>query len=379
MAKKTYNYNWTLKDAVFTKDKGKVFSCFACGGGSTMGYKLAGFDVLGCNEIDPKMIEAYKANHNPKYAYLEPIQTFKLRTDLPDELYNLDILDGSPPCSSFSMAGNREKDWGKDKVFREGQAEQVLDTLFFDFIDLAKKLQPKVVVAENVKGLLLGEAKQYVRQIYREFDLAGYYCQHWLLDASKMGVPQRRERVFFVAMRKDLAEPFLYNADMFTVVPKLELIFKEPEIKFGQYRTKAGKDYSHTERGKLMEHRIKTDKCMNDINQRLYNKNSGFNAMIWHDEDVCSTVTAGETNWRYFDGMACSDEDYILTGSYPMDYDFKTNSESGAKYMIGMSVPPIMTARIADEIYEQWLSKLNGFEKTDAGGANFLKSFETNA
>ncbi len=60
---------------------------------------------------------------------------------------------------------------------------------------MAKKLQPKVVVAENVKGLLLGEAKQYVRQIYREIDLAGYYCQHWLLDASKMGVPQRRERV----------------------------------------------------------------------------------------------------------------------------------------------------------------------------------------
>ena len=63
-----FPYRWTLADANFTKDKGKVFSCFACGGGSTMGYKLAGFDVLGCNEIDPKMMEAYKANHNPKYA-----------------------------------------------------------------------------------------------------------------------------------------------------------------------------------------------------------------------------------------------------------------------------------------------------------------------
>jgi DNA (cytosine-5)-methyltransferase 1 len=161
--KHNFPYKWTLKDAVFTKDKGKVFSCFACGGGS-FGYKLAGFDVLGCNEIDPKMIEAYKVNHNPKYAYLEPIQTFKLRKDFPKELYELDILDGSPPCSSFSMAGNREKDWGKDKVFREGQAMQVLDTLFFDFIDLAKELQPKVVIAENVKGLLLGNAKEYVWQ-----------------------------------------------------------------------------------------------------------------------------------------------------------------------------------------------------------------------
>ena len=139
-----FPYRWTLKDANFTKDKGKVFSCFACGGGSTMGYKLAGFDVIGCNEIDPKMIEAYKANHNPKYAFLEPIQTFKMREDLPRELYELDILDGSPPCSSFSMAGNREKDWGKDKVFREGQAMQVLDTLFFDFMDLARNYSLKL-------------------------------------------------------------------------------------------------------------------------------------------------------------------------------------------------------------------------------------------
>ena len=96
-----FNYNWSLKESKFTKDKGKVFSCFACGGGSTMGYKLAGFDVLGCNEIDPKMMEAYRLNHNPKYSYLEPIQDFKNRKDLPKELYELDILDGSPPCSSF--------------------------------------------------------------------------------------------------------------------------------------------------------------------------------------------------------------------------------------------------------------------------------------
>ncbi len=217
-----FPYNWTLKDANFTKDKGKVFSCFACGGGSTMGYKLAGFDVLGCNEIDPKMMGAYIANHNPKYSFLEPIQTFKERNDLPQELYELDILDGSPPCSSFSMAGNREKDWGKEKKFREGQAKQILDTLFFDFIDLAKKLQPKIVIAENVKGLLFGSAKSYVKRIYESFDLAGYYVQHFLLDASKMGVPQRRERVFFIALRKDLAESY----------PFLDLQFNEEPINF---------------------------------------------------------------------------------------------------------------------------------------------------
>ena len=107
-----------------------------------MGYKLAGFDVIGCNEIDHRMMYAYCQNNSPKFPFLEPIQTFKDRTDLPPELYSLDILDGSPPCSTFSMAGvncGREKSWGKIKKFREGQAEQVLDTLFFDFIDLATR------------------------------------------------------------------------------------------------------------------------------------------------------------------------------------------------------------------------------------------------
>ena len=197
-----------------------------------MGYKLAGYDVLGCNEIDPRMIEIYKKNHNPKYAFCEPIQEFKNKEDLPEELFNLDILDGSPPCSTFSMAGNRDKDWGKEKKFREGQAKQVLDTLFFDFIDLAKKLQPKVVIAENVKGLLLGDAIRYVQKIYEAFDNAGYYCQHFLLDAQYMGVPSMRERVFFICLRKDLAAPFLQVANLFDEKPFIDLTFNEKTILF---------------------------------------------------------------------------------------------------------------------------------------------------
>lgn len=354
--KHRFPYKWTLKDAIFTKDKGKVFSCFACGGGSTMGYKLAGFDVLGCNEIDPKMMAAYKVNHNPKYAFLEPIQTFKDRKDLADELYNLDILDGSPPCSSFSMAGNREKDWGKEKVFREGQTEQVLDTLFFDFIELAKKLQPKVVIAENVKGLLLGEAKSYVRQIYKEFDLAGYYVQHWLLDASKMGVPQKRERVFFIALRKDLAQPFMEQVDIFTILPKLKLEFNELEIKFSEVFN----DYTDrplTEHmKKIWQLRNNGDIDFENINLREYNKpNLNFNHKFLYKDKVCNTITANDLcvlfdypRYRNFDEL-CE------CGTYPKDYDFTGNKP---EYLIGMSVPPVMTAQIATEVYEQWLSKL---------------------
>ena len=94
------------------------------------------------------------------------------------------------------MAGSREKKWSVKKKFREGQAEQVLDDLFFHYIDIAKKLQPKVVVAENVKGLIQGNARGYVKQIFKAFKEAGYSCQLFLLNAAAMGVPQRRREHF---------------------------------------------------------------------------------------------------------------------------------------------------------------------------------------
>ena len=346
-------YEWNLKDANFTKDKGTVFSCFSCGGGSTMGYKLAGFDVIGCNEIDPKMMEAYITNHNPRHPYLESIETFKNRKDLPKELYNLDILDGSPPCSSFSMAGNREKDWGKDKKFREGQAEQVLDTLFFDFIDLAKELQPKIVVAENVKGLLMGNAKKYVIKIYEEFDKAGYYCQHFLLDASKMGVPQKRERVFFIAMRKDIATPFLKSIDLFTIAPELKLEFNEPEIPYKVIRQTEGNE-SAIGLSKMISYYWKLTSPGNAMSEN-HPKGSYFNEVKTAPNKVLPTIRANGLPYDYEIERTLFDDETKMAGSYPLDYDFKTNK---VVYLVGMSVPPVMTAQIAKQVYEQWLSKI---------------------
>ena len=350
------NYNWKLSEAVFTKDKGKVFSCFACGGGSTMGYKLAGFDVIGHNDIDPKMVEVYKENHKPKYSYLESITTFAKRKDLPKELYNLDILDGSPPCSSFSMAGNREKDWGKEKKFREGQELQVLDTLFFDFIDLAKELKPKVVVAENVKGLLLGEAKQYVIKIYKAFDEAGYTCQHFLLNASKMGVPQRRERVFFIALRKDLAGPFMQQVDMFTELPKLEVEFNEKEIPF--------KDFDSGKPGRKLSKcisewydKVFEGESVGNCIRRLGNKEKLFSySKVDPDKPLKTILSAYDSGeFRHDTQHYLHTDDIIKGGSFPVDYDFL---DVKPKYLVGMSVPPLMTGKIAEQIHKQWLSKL---------------------
>ena len=350
MSEHKFPYEWTLRDAKFTKDKGKVFSCFSCGGGSTMGYKLAGFDVIGMNEIDPRMAECYIANHNPKYSYIEPIQDFKLRDDLPDELYNLDILDGSPPCSSFSMAGNREKDWGKEKKFKEGQAEQVLDTLFFDFIDLAEKLKPKIVIAENVKGLIQGEAKKYVTKILDSFDKAGYFVSYKLLDASKMGVPQRRQRVFFYAIRKDLYDGLF--PELMGIKDSVNLEFNEEPILFGEIKNEESRKPIQSAIHKAYDYCMKIKsadfaKYFEDIE----GKRKYFNTRLIFKNRVCDTIKGDCTHVIAGEQGYINDLEIKLAGSYPLDYDFLKSKTS---YLVGMSVPPVMTAQVVTRVWEAW-------------------------
>jgi len=346
MSKHKFPYKWYLKDGYPPKNGLKVFGTFICGGGSTMGYKLAGFEHLGGVEIDPPIADVYKTNHNPKYLFIEDIREFAKRTDFPEDLYNLDILDGSPPCSSFSMAGNREKDWGKTKVFREGQAEQRLDDLFFDYIALAKKLQPKVVIAENVKGLIQGNAKAYVHRIKKEFEAAGYKVQLFLLNAASMGVPQKRERVFFICQRNDLN------------LPKLELNFSEEAINYGQLRLSRINDMTFTEYDlDMWNKRIEGDRDYGYILKREKGKESNWNSKFIYDNEVCQTITStsGSKLISANEPKHLSKDELKMCGSYPLDYNFK---KIEPKYLIGMSVPPVMTAQVATEIYNQWLNNI---------------------
>jgi len=341
MSKHRFNYKWYLKDGYPESNGLKVFGTFICGGGSTMGYKLAGFEHLGGVEIDPPIADVYKTNHNPKYLFIEDIREFAKRTDFPEDLYNLDILDGSPPCSSFSMAGNREKDWGKTKVFREGQAEQRLDDLFFDYIALAKKLQPKVVIAENVKGLIQGNAKAYVHRIKKEFESAGYKVQLFLLNAASMGVPQKRERVFFICQRNDLN------------LPKLELNFKEEAIPF-KYVDEGTVNRKPIREGIKDYYKITPmGKCVSSVHP----KGMYFGTYKQHPEMVSNTCIAdsgGGIMLHHIEDGYLTDNEYKIIGTYPLDYNFK---KIEPKYLIGMSVPPVMTAQIATEIYNQWFKK----------------------
>lgn len=343
-----FPYKWNLADGYpakgFEPNGCKVFGTFICGGGSTMGYKLAGYTHLGGVEIDPKVADVYQTNHKPAHFFLEDIRLFNQRTDLPKELFNLDLLDGSPPCSSFSMAGNREKDWGKEKVFREGEELQRLDDLVFEYVETIGKLKPKVALLENVKGLIIGNAKAYAKEIKKRFEAKGYKVQLFLLNAASMGVPQRRERVFFVGIRKE------YD------LPKLKLDFREKAVLFGEIKDKGSTKKLTEYQKNILKKATKLDNNFGDVNLRLIGKNSSFSAIILHKNNVMQTITANNKSYNFQKKCIVSDQAIKMCGTYPLEYNFKGIEP---KYLIGMSVPPVMTAQIANQIWLQWLSKIN--------------------
>ncbi|MBR1579756.1 MAG: DNA cytosine methyltransferase [Selenomonadaceae bacterium] len=162
-----YGWKWYMKD-IPTPSKLTAFSMFASLGGSSLGYKLAGFDVLGGVEIDKRFARLYQHNLKPKFFWQTDIREFNRLDDLTPQLYELDVLDGSPPCSSFSIVGKREKFWGQKKKFAEGQREQTLDDLVFEYCETVKKLRPKIVVMENVPGLIFSKAKPYAVEVIKK-------------------------------------------------------------------------------------------------------------------------------------------------------------------------------------------------------------------
>lgn len=341
---------WFLKDLELVPKNGlKVMSTFACGGGSSMGYKLTGCDVIAANDIDPEMAYHYKLNLKPKHYFLCPIRDL-LTKELPDELFNLDILDGSPPCSTFSMAGSREKSWGKEKHFREGQSKQVLSDLFFDYLDLVERLKPKVAIAENVKGMIIGNAKGYTKLVMERFREIGYRPQLFLVNAADCGVPQKRERVFFCAIRDNIEAPPLVLKPQHRWISAGEAtedvqVLTDEEIKDTAPHSRIKRYFSRVSKGQSFRYEMQKD-----------TGKDGFNNNYRLDERCpCWSLPATMHNLCHWDTpRTLTYREVKRLGSFPDDYQAKTDKIG--KYMIGMSVPPKMTMAVAQAIIEQWLT-----------------------
>jgi len=219
-----------------------VISCFAGGGGSSTGYRLAGANILLINEFVEEAISTYKANFPDTKVLVDDIKKYSSDDFLEMagiKVGELDLLDGSPPCSAFSLAGKRNKGWvgyvedtressidletgevvqtgelkKKDgiKKYSEDKIQESIEDLFLEYIRIAKGIQPKVIVAENVKGITFGESKKKLLEFINDFERIGYEVSYQVMNAADFGTPQARERTIFICVRKDVAETIGLN------------------------------------------------------------------------------------------------------------------------------------------------------------------------
>jgi DNA (cytosine-5)-methyltransferase 1 len=214
------NYKrYTLQDTLDSEKRAlfNVLSTFAGGGGSSTGYRLAGGKILAINEFVEEAQNTYRENYPNTTIVPGDIKKLTgtyLMEQAGVKVSELDILDGSPPCSAFSMAGSvshgegrtHADAFGKKKQYSDIKGVENVEDLFFEFLRVAKDIKPKVIIGENVEGLTMGEAKEYFHKIQNTFEEIGYLIVANVLDASYFGVPQSRKRCFFIGVREDVAE-----------------------------------------------------------------------------------------------------------------------------------------------------------------------------
>ena len=222
-------FRYTLDDLKKSSDK-KLFNYitfFAGGGGSSCGYKLAGGDCLFMSELQQVAVDDYLANfpETPHHscADIRDVTGKQIMEMTGLKVGELDILDGSPPCPPFSMSGTKQKGWGQEKT-AYGTKQKNIEDLTWEQIRIAKEMQPKVIVCENVKGLTMEYAREHLQRMVNDFEECGYTTVYKVLKGQFHGVPQKRERVFIVSVRNDVLDdiglPFMLLENT---------IFPEPE------------------------------------------------------------------------------------------------------------------------------------------------------
>lgn len=189
------NEAWQQHLAPRAEDAPTVISLFSGGGGSSLGYSMAGYRELLAVEWDDNAVETFKLNFPGVPVYHGDI--VKLTVDECMKLAGLtgpgqlDVLDGSPPCQGFSTAGKRIMDDPRNSLFHE-------------YVRLLRGLQPKVFIMENVSGLVKGKMKLIFAEIIRELKASGYKVSCRLMNAMYFHVPQSRQRLIWVGVREDL-------------------------------------------------------------------------------------------------------------------------------------------------------------------------------
>ncbi len=315
-----------------TTDKIKVVSLFSgCGGGDfgLLGgfdflgkrYDKLGFEIVWANDILPFAVETYKKNIG---SHIVEGDITKIKSsDIPEH----DLLVGGFPCQSFSIVGER------------GGFNDPRGKLYREMLRILKEKQPLVFIGENVKGLVSINGGEAIKQIVSDFSEAGYNVRYNVLNSSFFGVPQKRERVFIIGVRKDKNIPFFFPYSSGETVP-LGAVVESHKL--------VDEKYYFSERA--VEGLKKANKAFNK--GRVQNLNSPCNTVSTHLAKVSlngtDPVLLAESG-RY---RRLTPKEAARIQSFPDNFSF-AGSDAKKYIQIGNAIPPVLMWHVAKAVKEQ--------------------------
>ena len=324
--------------------KPSVISLFAGCGGSSLGYQMAGYEELLAVEIDDNAVETFKLNFLDVLILQKDI-TKTTGQEILDlckiNKGDLDVLDGSPPCQGFSTAGKR-------------QVCDERNDLVGHYIRLVSEIQPKVFIMENVSGMIKGKMKglfiKYIKQM-KELD---YNVSCRLLNAKWFSVPQSRERMICIGMRKDIGLPIFPKAHdkIITVkeaisnlgnvmIPEINHIWIDEEVKNTKYYNKAKK--------------VKQGCRYRPYRTRIF-ENKPLPTITTGGMKLGIPIMLGNLSCHYKYTRTLSIRELARCQSFPDDFMFK-NDLVQSPGRIGNSVPPLLMKAIAETVKKEILNK----------------------
>lgn len=334
----------------------KVISLFSGAGGSSTGYKLAGYDVVASVEFIKHQAANYRLNYPNTKVYEQDIRTIDPLQVLKDtniQVGELDVLDGSPPCSSFSTAGKVSKGWNEEKKY--SNKKQRTDDLFYEYIRFLTAMKPKVFVAENVKGLTIGASKGMFKIFFTALSECGYNVSAKVLNSSYYSVPQSRERLIFVGVRNDInIEPSFpkQHEKIITIREAWKALPKDNDVQSNQLIEEAAtKDYGWLHYLKLIP---KNQKRIIK-GSRVHVNGSYFN--LSRLSYNCPSDTICQQNGQQgMSGNCHPEHDRKLTihevkriCTFPDDYKLEGTFEQQWE-ALGRAVPPMLMKAISEHV-----------------------------
>jgi len=319
-----------------------VISTFAGGGGSSLGYSMAGYKELLAVDFDKNSIDTLKLNF-PDLPVLHKdiceISADEIMEITGIEKGNLNILDGSPPCQGFSTAGKRKLADNRNNLFQE-------------YVRLLNDLQPEMFVMENVSGMVKGKMKLVFVEILKSLKSSGYQVKCKLLNAMYFNVPQSRQRLIFFGIRNNM-----------NIMPTFPQSPRQPFTVKDAFENVGDGCNDGLLSGKRLGI-VNQTKPWKDGSSVIKNMFFNLKRLSWNKPSRTILKSIGKPNSNYGGGLIHPDISRHLTipelkrlGSFPDEYQFIGKFiEQWAR--IGNSVPPLFMKAIAEHIRYNILDKM---------------------